>query len=171
MANNYVQFSTAIEELTEEESAWLADLLITLRCAEDFDLLSDEGTADYEDRYHYVVTAFRILAYEDLFSVDTELKKEKGYLWIYSEESGNVDQAVLLIQEFLKEFRPADVHFLSWSETCSKMRINEFGGGTVLITADFQYRQPDRMVMDKMADAYTKYKKSDLNKKVEVHEC
>ena len=40
-----------------------------------------------------------------------------------------------LVQKFLKKFRPADCWPLTYSETCSKPRVGEFGGGALFVTA------------------------------------
>ena len=40
-----------------------------------------------------------------------------------------------LVRKFLKQFRPDDCWSLTWSETCSKPRVGQFGGGAVFVTA------------------------------------
>jgi hypothetical protein len=64
------------------------------------------------------------------------------YLWLYEEESCNLESPVELIHQFFKRWRPTEYLVLSWAETCSKMRVDEFGGGECLITGDWVYWPP-----------------------------
>ena len=41
-----------------------------------------------------------------------------------------------LVSEFISLFRKDYVFTLSWSESCSKMRVGEFGGGGMIVTLD-----------------------------------
>lgn len=171
MANNYLQFSTEISELTVKETEWLKELLDTLSCVNECDISSEESVNDFRDRYYNVEEALLILGEEETFDVSYSESDVNHTLWLYAEESGNIYQAGTLIQEFLKKFRITQTHLLSWADTCSKMRIDQFGGGTMLITADFIYMQPDHMMMGEMANKYTKLKEDDPTQVVEVHEC
>ena len=58
------------------------------------------------------------------------------HLWVYAEESGSPDNVAWLVQKFLKKFRPDQCWSLTYSTTCSKPRVGEFGGGAVFVTAD-----------------------------------
>ena len=40
------------------------------------------------------------------------------------------------VQKFLKKFRPDQCWSLTYSTTCSKPRVGEFGGGAVFVTAN-----------------------------------
>ena len=57
-------------------------------------------------------------------------------LWIYSEESGDIEHVALFVQDFLDEFHPDRCWWFSWANTCSKPRIDEFGGGACFVTAN-----------------------------------
>ena len=75
--------------------------------------------------------------------------EDKG-LWLYAEEYGNVDMVVYLVQEFFKEFRPDGIFTLSWSDTCSKLRLSEFGGGAVCVTRNtVEWMTTDDWLTDK----------------------
>lgn len=53
-------------------------------------------------------------------------------------ESGNLERLAQLLQMILLDL-PADEHpfvTIEWAETCSKMRVGEFGGGACFITRD-----------------------------------
>ncbi len=49
---------------------------------------------------------------------------------------GDVSNVAWLVQKFLKKFRPDQCWSLTYSATCSKPRVGEFGGGAVFVTAD-----------------------------------
>jgi hypothetical protein len=40
------------------------------------------------------------------------------------------------VQKFLTKFRPDQCWSLTYSTTCSKPRVSEFGGGAVFVTAE-----------------------------------
>ena len=136
MANNYLQFSEIISHLTEQEAQWCQDRLDHLRS-----LFGGELTADDED------PAFRPLpedsAYEpddsSLFAciISQEPDAERGrHLWLYTEEGCDPQTVALFVQEFLRRFRPQDSFGFSWSESCSKPRVGEFGGGAGWVSTD-----------------------------------
>jgi hypothetical protein len=108
MANNYLQFSfSCFDKLTPAEKIWL-------------DVRADDRW--WEDNKP---------AGEDFRGFDMEVKDD---LWIYAEESGYVDNVMWLLREFIKVFRPKDHVIFTWSYTCDKMRVDEFGGGAALVT-------------------------------------
>lgn len=67
-----------------------------------------------------------------------ELRDDDGkYLWIFSEDYGNIEHVEKFVQEFLRRWRPDDCWTMAWSTSCSKPRIAEFGGGALFITKDY----------------------------------
>lgn len=69
---------------------------------------------------------------------------EQGRGYLISEESGDVDGAVDLIQTLLRLRSRPEFHVLSYAVTCSKPRPNEFGGGAVLVFHDrVQWLDPE----------------------------
>ena len=143
MANNYLQFSEVLPQLTVEERDWLQNQL-------EYVSLDDEGKeipADQpiEDAKDAAFQGPRFLSdYEDYegdescgfdhkFDTDADWGE---HLWIYTEESGSPDRVAWLIQKFLKRFRSESCWWLTYATTCSKMRPSEFGGGGVFVTAE-----------------------------------
>lgn len=59
-------------------------------------------------------------------------------LWIYSEESGSPDDAAGFVQEFLKKFRPKESVGFEFAFSCSKPRLDSYGGGAAFVTAESQ---------------------------------
>jgi hypothetical protein len=56
--------------------------------------------------------------------------------WIWADEGSGVDPAIHCIQSYLKRFKISGGIYMSWAWWCSKPRINEAGGGAVVITQD-----------------------------------
>ena len=54
-------------------------------------------------------------------------------LRMHEEESGNVNHVIDFVVACAKEFRLTGRWGMEWSETCSKPRIGEFGGGAVVV--------------------------------------
>lgn len=117
MANNYTQTSFMIEKLTPPEETWLRRELEE----------NDRKMIDEDD-------------FENYIGINYNFEQRQGYvdLWLYADESFMVEPLVDLLQTFLKEYRPKSAISFTWSNTCSKMRLDEFSGGGVFITADDQ---------------------------------
>ena len=111
MANNYCQFSAGIHDITPKEVAWIEAEAETL--TEQVD-----GGMGFS------------------LSFETDHKNETKFLWLNSgDESGNPDSVISFVQSFLKEFRPNESFVITWADTCSKLRLDEFGGGAAFVTA------------------------------------
>jgi len=127
MADNFLQFSAEIPKLNDEERAWAKAHL---------DLFGDEapqeGDKNYEE-FTELIGVYELDCDDDTLGFDWQVDND---LWIYGELSGNPDHVAAFVQMFLKKFRPEDAFAMSWSTTCSKMRIDEFGGGAIFVTAD-----------------------------------
>ena len=108
MANNYQQYSFMIEKLTPTEVTWLETK---------FDEISE-------------------LIEADIGSTEIERRDDGADLWLYAEEGCDLDCLVEFLQGFLKENRPDSYIGFEWANTCSKMRLDEFSGGSVFITAE-----------------------------------
>ncbi len=147
MADNYLEFSEVLPQLTEAEIAWLRYQLQPVVMVNDQEHLLgslpveiDENQATWRGprflRDCDDVTGWGDeieFAYE--FSIDERDSGWGHHLWLYSEEYGNIDQVALLVQKFLQQFRPIDCWTLTYAATCSKPRVAEFGGGAVIVTA------------------------------------
>lgn len=128
MANNYTQFSNVIaENLTEEEVAWLVRYLPLRETYM-------ERKGDW---------------------VNNGLEVDGDTLLAIAEESGDIQETVEASQAFFKKWRPQAVGEISWADTCSKMRIGEFGGGLVVFSAISDRWFPD---WNEVAKAYAEIK-------------
>lgn len=117
MANNYTQTSFMLTELNPVEIAWLKNAFE-----------ESQRKLDEEDNF------------DDYIGVSYEFEQGEGFenLWIYAEEGFMVENLAGLLQAFLKEHRPNGYISFTWADTCSKMRLDEFSGGGVFITAKSQ---------------------------------
>jgi len=79
-------------------------------------------------------------AYEDVFdggvldiyiaSAEVDSESAPGAVWIHTDEGGDLEQLVLILQhamDTLPEITSAQG--FQWAITCSKPRVDEFGGG------------------------------------------
>lgn len=137
MANNYLQFSLSVPLKNKAELNWVAKTLAAITR-----LFDSPGELD-EKRARVLGPLGRRIIDEqwDYFDVQWSIEPAHddahiGALWIYAEESGNPDQVATVLEMFLQKFRPTGVITFSWAYTCSKLRVNEFGGGAAVITAD-----------------------------------
>ena len=110
MANNYLQYSFAVSNLTPEE----ADTL-----EEAFQLATAEE--DEPDCGGLSGTNWSLGGRE---------------LWVRAEEYGDPGAIAELLQVWLEKLNSDRVIGFTWAETCSKMAIGEFSGGGVIITKD-----------------------------------
>ena len=59
---------------------------------------------------------------------------EKDGVWIYAEESEDIEAAIKLVQILQNYFNDDSPFILTWADWCSKPRLDEFGGGGAVIT-------------------------------------
>lgn len=105
MANNYTQFSTMLTGLSPDETAWLLERLKRQETDED-----DEDT-----------------------DPPCLARVEPEGLWLYAEEFVELEQLSGILSEFQTRFNRLDAIIVEWADTCSKMRVNEFGGGAFAV--------------------------------------
>jgi hypothetical protein len=123
MADNYVQFSENLDSLTPEEADWLSEQLAEdplPHCPRFLLDFTDRETDDTDHGFQY----------------DLHGDSHDHHLWISAEERGDVERVAHLVQKFLRQFRPDQCWSLTYATTCSKLRLGEFGGGAVFVTAD-----------------------------------
>jgi len=59
---------------------------------------------------------------------------KEGTVWVGSEDSGDVDYTADLVQAFLRRFDLDRVISFQWANTCSRPRLDAFGGGALVIS-------------------------------------
>lgn len=67
---------------------------------------------------------------------DTEADQSSGGrgLWLHS-DCGGIDAVCAFIQHLLRKFDPQRCVTFEWSHDCSKPRVDAFGGGAAIVTA------------------------------------
>jgi hypothetical protein len=69
------------------------------------------------------------------FKCEWDEGDEPGSVVFFAEECGWPDRVAYLVQKYFQRFHTGECWSLTWSETCSKPRVGEFGGGGMLVTA------------------------------------
>lgn len=131
MADYYTHFSTAIDDPTTEDKEWwrtTLELIDKFR-GEEVDEKSYESLTQHEKQILDAVT--------DDGYINWGIGSEVGEDVWFTDEDGapNLDGLAKLIQIFHQKLRPKGIHTFRWSETCSKPRLDSFGGGVMVITA------------------------------------
>ena len=123
MADNYLQFSEDLDSLTPAEADWLREQLAEDPLANCPRFLLDFADREADDTDYG-------------FQYDFQDDSKDRHVWISAEERGDVERVAHLVQKFLRRFRPDQCWWLTYATTCSKLRLGEFGGGAVFVTAD-----------------------------------
>lgn len=110
MANNYVTFSFQVKCQSEAAANTLEDSLAKAIESEDDDCW---------------------------LSLD-HAEAEGNTVWIASEEGTDLEFLADVLQDYLQNNDPEGSVGFTWAETCSKLRLDEFGGGAIFITAEDQ---------------------------------
>ena len=128
MADYYLQFSEAFN-VTAEEEEWIKEFLKTECPTEKTDkeiaawckvrgLSKDSDTWNWP-HFEWCITG----------------KGKDRSCWIYSNDGYDEEHLAGFIQAYLRKFHPDTVITISGAETCSKPRIDSFGGFWLAITA------------------------------------
>jgi len=160
MSNNYTQFSFDFI-VPESQRGWVCEVVE----------LIDEHTGDeLEDASPLLVAIPDWNEYQEP-GFDISIDMENGCCWIYAEETGNVDNVIAFLMALLirladesqREFgfiKRDSAHLkevgFTYADTCSSMRVNEFGGGAVRVYLNgggvsFQTMSAHQWLADAMA--------------------
>ena len=133
MANNYSQFSEQIDDLPPEAEKWAHKILeMRLEDVEDEEaalaFLKDE-LGDVDDLEYWPNFGWMI---------ESNLKDsgDTHSIWLYSDEGCDFNHVMSFVQALIRKFMPDYIFSLTNSDTCSKLRIGEFGGGWMVISKD-----------------------------------
>ena len=99
-----------------------------------FSCVLDVGTPDNAARALDLYQAFMEEAAReeippDGFRLSVELEHGGGRLWIHNEVTGDPQQVILFVLRCAEAFNLAGPWGFQWANTCSRPRINAFGGG------------------------------------------
>jgi hypothetical protein len=156
MADNYLQSSFCIDDVSESEISWLKSMF-------DFmDRLSQQETHELSDGEKAILRDTMGWGGGELpetyWGWELEIIKNE-WAALYAEEFGDVEMMTELMQRFLQKFRPKKYVVLTWAETCSKPRPDEFGGGAMLVTS----KEVRRMNAHRWADEEMEKLQQELN--------
>ncbi len=163
MANLYTQFSDAIGPLTEERRDWFLDQVNVNAMAKHL-LQAAIESKNYREALEYEPAKDLVLWPEYVGTIiprhdraelnqwdvwrdyvedyypgfELEIEQFEGgeFAWFYAEEAGRPGNVAELVQEFLAKFDPESAWTTTYAETCDKMRLGEFSGGAVFVTAE-----------------------------------
>jgi hypothetical protein len=164
MADSYLQFSETLNDLTAEEADWLGHQLESIAVIDGTEYPEvDEAVADRETDPSFRGLRF-LQGYDDLcddadvqgFEIVFQKDGDNSYAWLSAEEHGDVGRVAHLVQMFLKQFRPDQCWSLTYANTCSKLRVGEFSGGAVFVTADESFWQNSYEFIEQQRAAFQK---------------
>ena len=166
MANNYTQFSAELQLDNEDQCEWFHYLLNLNDHIDDYVVENEVEYDDEEDAKNdfidQVNSTYGIkLCAEDIDDAypNFQYKLQKDSLWVYAEEDGNINMIGKMVQAFFNTFRPDGIFYLTYADTCSKMRIDEFGGGAMVVTAKkIDYFSTNDFVNEKLKEHKEKLK-------------
>jgi len=174
MADNYLEFSEKLDNLTAEEVAWLKEQLQPILVFGEREFCEDDpaiatlpaSDPDYtgprflRDNLEFD-SSFDVLDFEFAFLNDQDNGTPPARsLWLYADTHGNPEHVAWLVQKFLKRFRADQCWSLTYAGTCSKPCVGEFSGGGVFVTANaIEWQNADDFVEQQRA-AFEARKKS-----------
>lgn len=133
MANNYQQFSALLAVSDPEERRWWEQILAS-RDDPDGPLL-------------------KIVAADGTGAAGFDAELVDDGVWFFAEECGDVEQVAVVVQEFFRQHRRGGVWGFEWADWCSKLRIGEFGGGAVVVTAgDIRWMPTSQWLADRIRE-------------------
>lgn len=115
MANNYLLFSEVLPCANQEQQDWLMERF----------LLAEESEADAEVDYG-------IDAPECGAPCQAERHDDPLGVWLYTEESGELNVLDHIIRAFQRRFATTEPFILTYALTCSRPRLSEFDGGAIV---------------------------------------
>ena len=130
MANNYTQFSFEIDDITPDEKVWLeAEFERLEKSVDEIKALPKIEQAAYgklDDQY--------FTGYGRGFELDFE---GDHCAWFHDRGGeGDLEQLNEFLRRFIESQRPTYMITYGWADTCDKPRVDQFGGGRMLITKD-----------------------------------
>jgi hypothetical protein len=123
MADYFTNFSLVISLANETEQAYALDLAHKASLVQQGESVADafpKALVDAIEDWH--------------FETDADNSGTQSGLWLHS-MYGGVDAVCLFIQHLLQKFDPQGKVSFEWSHDCSKPRVDAYGGGAALITA------------------------------------
>lgn len=157
MSNNYTQFAITLVMKNSELVDAVIELIDNIN---DEDYVTEDGAViksilpscfDQEDK-DYLIECI-----DQCGGAGEWNNQQDAELYAYAEESANLEAVTFILQKLLIadaiEGNYKDGIIITWANTCSKMRPDEFSGGACYVTKDEIHWQPDVI---KWVDSLTK---------------
>jgi len=132
MANNYLQYASNLRLDDPSHTNWWREVAA-------FDPCDYESEEECEAAFK-ALTGIEEIGHEfdDLahFGIDCQMDVEDDGIVFYAEENGNPDRVAALVQAFFTKFDLDWVFEIAYGFFCSKLRVGEFGGGSLYVTRD-----------------------------------
>jgi hypothetical protein len=111
MADYFTHFSCLLDVGTSERAARAIEFFVDLR---------EEDDLSEEPQFHG-------------FDLSLQEGPESGVLWLHDDESGDVEAVIAFILRLAEELDLSGLWGFEHSNTCSRPRLDGFGGGAHLI--------------------------------------
>jgi hypothetical protein len=141
MANNYTEMSVSIGREWAKE--WKKDLVGIIGAIDSYDLdmapewfRAEAGKEITEKGYTGDVAFAEYVSEELCGSSGAVTRLEDDTLYIFHEESIQLEAIIFAIEKVMVHYSIADEVLLQYADTCSKPRTDEFGGGAVAVSKD-----------------------------------
>ena len=123
MADYFTNFSLIITLPDETAQAYALDLAI-------------EGSSGFQggELPEDFPTELENVTEDWCFETDADTAEDKPAIWLHS-SNGGIDAVCAFIQHLLQKFDPQGRVTFEWSNDCSKPRVDAYGGGGAIITA------------------------------------
>lgn len=135
MADYYTHFSTLVAATTVPQQYWW-----TFACKTLDEYSGQEIGTELENLHPDVQIILKAALLDDTvhWGVQCRIDTSAGTVWLSDEDGApNLDAVAGLIQLYYRTLEMSNsIHTFCWAETCSKPRIDAFGGGVVAITAN-----------------------------------
>lgn len=132
MANYYTLTCFAVKA-TQAQADYLSDIFKAFDEAVEGKSDEDSDITVSPDIYKEVVTKFEGTDVDSFIDVDTRYDGDDGGFYIDGSESPNINGLIGLLEMYLEKFEIDQPITMSWATTCSKSRVDAFGGGAAVI--------------------------------------
>ncbi len=143
MANHYTQFSEVIPAKSHEERDFISMGFTAIDDLTDRLSADAEAAGTYDEDHDYAADAKALYTAEfgeDAFDIvaegwtcqEFEIEKDGG-VWVSAEEGGSLDLIGYVVAAWQKKFDIQEPWQITWSSSCSKPRVGEFGGGGMVV--------------------------------------
>ena len=123
MANYFTNFSVVLSLPDEAAQAYALELAHQASQGRQGDTLPDS----FPEALANVIEDWN-------FETDANSSASGHGLWLHS-DSGGVDALCAFLQHLLQKFNPQGRVTFEWSHDCSKPRVDAYGGGAAIVTA------------------------------------